>query len=176
MDATIAAVSLNKDDLKEVDTTLSSDLKDYNIHTSDATKDNFQKQIQEKYVTALVSQLTDRLPDVVELEAFSVPKLPQETVESYTTYGNDNMDLLCSRYGSGDKADISPDDLRSEWVALKQLLSHKYREMKCKEFLILLSSDGTVTTMFPNFALLASVVLIIPVSTAEKKRKESRRH
>ena len=117
MDATITTVALYKDnDLKEVNATLSSDLKDYNIHTSDATKDNFQKQIQEKYVTALVSQLTDRLPDVVELEAFSIldpSKLPQETVESYTTYGNDNLDLLCSRYGSGDKADISPDDLHS---------------------------------------------------------------
>ena len=174
VDATIAAVTLYKDDdLKEVDATLSSDLKDYNIHTSDTTKDNFRGQIQEKYVTALVSQLTDRLPDVVELEAFSIidpSKLPQEMAESYTTYGNDNLDLLCSRYGSGDKADISPDDLRSEWVALKQLLSHKYREMKCKDFLILLSSDGTLTTMFPNFALLATVALIIPVSTAECER------
>ena len=44
VDATIAAVTLYKDDdLKEVDATLSSDLKDYDIHTSDATKDNFRK-------------------------------------------------------------------------------------------------------------------------------------
>ena len=67
---------------------MSSDLKDYNIHTSDAMKDNFRKQIQEKYVTALVTQLTSRLPDVVELEAFSIldpSKLPQESAEGYTT-------------------------------------------------------------------------------------------
>ena len=65
VDATIAAVSLYKDDdLKEVDSTLSVDLKDYNIHTSDAMKDDFRKQIQEKYVAALVTQLTSRLPDV----------------------------------------------------------------------------------------------------------------
>ena len=172
MDATIAAVSLYKyDDLKEVDITLSSDLKDYNIHTSDAMKDDFRKQIQEKYVTALVTQLTSRLPDVVELEAFSVldpSKLPQESAEGYTTYGNDHLDLLCSRYGSVDKADISIEELRSEWVALKQLLSQKYREMECKEFLIWMSSDGILT--FPNFALLATIALIIPVSTAECER------
>lgn len=42
--------------------------------------------------------------------------------------------------------------------------------MKCKEFLILMSSDGTLTTMFPNFALLATIALIIPVSTAECER------
>ena len=129
-------------------------------------KDNFRKQIQEKYVTALVTQLTSRLPDVVELEAFSIldpSKLPQESAEGYTTYGNDHSDLLCSQYGSGDKADISTEELRSEWVALKQLLSQKYREMKCKEFLTLMSSDGTLTTIFPSFALLAfnSYIIII---------------
>ena len=100
VDATIAAVSLYKDDdLKEVDSTLSVDLKDYNIHTSDAMKDDFRKQIQEKYVAALVTQLTSRLPDVGELEAFSIldpSKLPQESEEGYTTYGNDQLDLLCS--------------------------------------------------------------------------------
>ena len=121
VDTTIAAVSLYKDDdLKEVDITLSTDLKDYNIHTSDAMKD-FRKQIQEKYVTALVTQLTSRLLDVVELDAFSIldpSKLPQELAEGYTTYGNDHLDLLCSRYGSGHKADISTEELRSEWVAL----------------------------------------------------------
>ena len=48
MDATVSAGSLYKDDdLKEVDSTLSIDLKDYNIHTSDAMKDDFRKQIQE---------------------------------------------------------------------------------------------------------------------------------
>ena len=40
--------------------------------------------------------------------------------------------------------------------------------MKCKEFLILMSSDGTLT--FPSFALLATIALIIPVSTAECER------
>ena len=106
------------------------------------------------------------------MEAFSIldpSKLPQESAEGYTTYGNDHLDLLCSRYGSGDKADISTEELHSEWVALKQLLSQRYREMKCKEF-ILMSSDGTLTTMFPNFALLATIALIIPVSTAECER------
>ena len=122
MDATIAAVNLYKDvDLKEADITLSLDLKDYNIHTSDAMKNAFRRQIQEKYVTALVTQLKNRLPDIVELEAFSIldpSKHPEESVESYITYGNDHLDFLCSQYGSGDKADIG---LRSEWVALKQL-------------------------------------------------------
>ena len=49
MDATIAAVSLYKDDdLKEVDSTLpvEVELKDYNIQTSDAMKDDFENKFR----------------------------------------------------------------------------------------------------------------------------------
>lgn len=174
VEATITAVSLYKNDkLEEVNTTISSDLKDYDINTSEAQKSNFQKQIQEKYVTALVTQLKDRLPDVVELEAFSIldpSKLPEESAEGFSTYGNDKLDLLCLRYGSGDRADICEEEVRSEWITLKQLLSQGYNQTKCREFLTLLSTDSTLMTMFPNFAVLASIALVIPVSTAECER------
>ena len=170
-DATIAAVNLYKvDELEEVDSTISSDLKDYNIRTSDALKNEFQKQVQEKFVTALVEQLKERLPAVVELEAFSIldpSNVPEESADGFTAYGNNHLDRLCCCYGSGDKADICKEGLRSEWVTLKHLLSQRYRQTKCKDFLILISSDSTLKMMFPNFAALASIALVIPVSTAE---------
>jgi len=118
VDATIAAVKLYKNDnLEDVDTTISTDLKDYTIHTSDTHKRDFKKQVQDKYITALVAQLKDRLPDVVELEAFSIfdpSKVPEESAEDFSTYGDIKLDLLCSQYGSGDRADISAEGLRSE--------------------------------------------------------------
>ena len=40
--------------------TISSDLKDYDIRTSDAMKNEFRKQVQEKFITALVAQLKER--------------------------------------------------------------------------------------------------------------------
>lgn len=46
VDATYCCNELVLNDLKEVDTTLSSVLKDYNIHMSDATKDNFDTEKQ----------------------------------------------------------------------------------------------------------------------------------
>ena len=170
VNATIAGVNSYTDDqLREVESALSSELKDYNIHTTEA-----QKQIQEKYITALVSQLKDRLPEVEELEAFSIfdpSKLPEESAEeSFAAYGKDKIELLSSRYGNGDKADICKEGLYSEWVTLKPLLSQGYREVTCKDFLILISSDSTLTAMFPNFAVLASIALVIPVSTAECER------
>ena len=72
VNATIAGMNFYTDEqLREVNT-LSSNLKDYNIHTSEAQNTEFKKQVQEKYITALVSQLKDRLSDVEELEAFSI--------------------------------------------------------------------------------------------------------
>lgn len=47
--------------------------KDYTISGSDTQqKERFKKQIQNKYITALITQMEDGLPDTVQLEAFSI--------------------------------------------------------------------------------------------------------
>ena len=62
-----SAVSAYKTDkLEEVDLALSSDLKDFDINSSERLKTEFQKQMQEKYIDALVTQLKDRLADVAD--------------------------------------------------------------------------------------------------------------
>ena len=56
LDATISAVSAYRTDkLKEVDIALSSDLKDFDINSSERSKSDFQKQVQKKYIDALVA-------------------------------------------------------------------------------------------------------------------------
>ena len=68
---------------------------------------NSRNKIQEKYITALVSQLKDRLPEVEELVIFDPSKLPEESAEeSFAAYGRDKIEHLSSCYGEGDKADI----------------------------------------------------------------------
>ena len=71
-----------------------------------------------------------------------------------------------TQYGSGDKADIK-EALFSEWAMLKPLISHKYCDKNCRQFLSLISTDGTLITLFPNFSKLASIARILPISTAE---------
>ena len=89
MDATISAVSAYKTDkLEEVDLALSSDRKDFDINSGERLKTEFQKQIQEKYIDALVTQLKDKLADVADLEPFSVfdpSKLPTDSDETFKT-------------------------------------------------------------------------------------------
>ena len=45
---------------------------------------------------------------------------------------------------------------------LKQLISKEYCENSCKQFLVLISTDVTLTMLFPNFSKLASIARILP--------------
>ena len=59
---------------------------------------------------------------MVELEAFSIldpSKVPEESANGFAAYENNRLDCLCCRYGTGDKADICKEGLRSEWVTFK---------------------------------------------------------
>ena len=131
-------------------------------------------QVQVKYIDALVAQLNNRLPDVRELEPFSIfdpSKVPDRSQnETFDTYGNNELQLLSTHYGSGQKADINKEALLSEWVMLKQLIAEKFREISCKNFLTLVSTNDSLTTMFPNLSTLAFIARILPVSTAECER------
>ena len=40
--------------------------------------------------------------------------------------------MLSSRYGVGDRADIDKEELVSEWMGLKQIISQSYRHMSAK--------------------------------------------
>ena len=53
---------------------------------------------------------------MVELDAFSIldpSKVPEESADGFTAYGNNHQDCLCCRYGSGDKANICKEGLHS---------------------------------------------------------------
>ena len=171
LDATVAAISsYRSDQLEEVNAMISSELKDFGITMTSSQKTDFRAQVQEKYIDALLAQLQDRLPDVAELEAFSIldpSKLPDQSCASFTTYGSSQLDMLSSRYGVGDRADIDKEELISEWIGLKQIIDQSYRHMSAKQFVRHLSTDSTMLTMFPNFSKIASITRILPVSTAE---------
>ena len=117
-----------------------------------------------------MTQLQNRFANLADLEQFSLfdpSKLPTESDEAFKTYGDHHLEHLSTQYGSGDKADINKEALFSEWAMLKPMISHKYRDKNCRKFLTLISTDGTLITLFLNFSKLASIARILPISTAE---------
>ena len=65
--------------------------------------------------------------------------------------------------------DIDCSALESEWKSIKHFMSSAYRNTDMKSFLMLVS-DATLKDLFPQLSRLASIALILPVSTAECER------
>ena len=83
-------------------------MSEFSINVSPTQKDNFCCNIQEKYIDDLVSQLENRFPDSVEVEAFSIfdpSKLPASSTD-LGSYGDDKLALLGQKYAVGGDADF----------------------------------------------------------------------
>ena len=160
-------------DLNDAATRISGDLSEFNINVSPTVKDNFCSNIQKQYITDLVSQLENRFPDSVEVEAFSIfdpSKLP-ESLTDLTSYGNAKLALLGEKYADGDDADFQVEDLISEWESFKHLLSDNYKQKSMQGVLEeLATSESTVAAMYPCLSKLACIPLVLPISTAECER------
>lgn len=112
--ATITAVKKYRTvDLTNAEERINGDLSELNIPISANMKQQYRRNIQEKYIDALVTQLQNHFPDSFDLEAFSIldpSKLPKNAAE-LKEYGNDKVAVLGDRYAVGDTADFKLDDL-----------------------------------------------------------------
>ncbi len=123
--ATIEAVKGYRTADLEAENKINTDLSEFSITVSSTQKDEFRRNIQEKYIDDLVTQLENRFPDSVEVEAFCIfdsSKIPSSPTE-LSTYGNDKLAILGEKYARGDDADFQIEDLRSEWESFRHLLS-----------------------------------------------------
>ena len=169
LSATVEAIKgYRSADLKDADTRINGDLSEFNINVSPTQKDQFRRNIQEKYIDALVAQLENRFPDAVEVEAFSIfdpSKLPASSTD-LSSYGNDKLALLGEKYAVGDSADFQVEDLTSEWESFKHLFSDNYRQESMQGMLkALATSESTVAAMYPCLSKLACIALVLPIST-----------
>ena len=174
--ATIEAIKgYRSADLKEAESKINSDLSEFSIRVSSTQKDEFRRNIQEKYIDDLITQLENRFPDSVEVEAFSIfdpSKIPSSSTE-LGTYGNEKLAVMGEKYASGDDADFQIEDLRSEWESFRHLLSGSYRGESMQGVLKTLASGPALAAMYPCLSKLACIALILPISTAECERSFS---
>ena len=91
-----------------IESTITSDLKDFNIPITDSAKENFKTQVQVKYIEAVVNGLQDKFPNTPELEAFGIfdPQKCPSSEDELTDYGQGKLRLLQEKYGAGDSPDI----------------------------------------------------------------------
>ena len=72
---------------------ITSELEEFDIRATDAMKQDFKANVQSKYIQALLDGLSDRFPNMSELEAFSLFD-PQKLEEELAKYGERKLEIL----------------------------------------------------------------------------------
>lgn len=90
-------------------------------------------------------------------------------------YGNQELQVLLDHYGKERNgrngpvpAVIDEQATRFEWGQLRQLIALNYRHLSLKEMSKLLMTEHQ--DLYPNFARLAAIALVIPVTNADCER------
>ena len=70
-------------------------------------------------------------------------------------------------YAASENPVVSEDDLRTEWEMFRVLMRQTNPKHTLHEMQQLLVKNSTLKSLYPNLITLASIALILPVSTAD---------
>ncbi|XP_077864369.1 zinc finger protein 862-like [Saccoglossus kowalevskii] len=139
-----------------------------------------------EFLDKLVDNLETRFPESNFLKAFHIfipSHLPKATSPEYKQYGFDEIETLCSFYGTPKTTNdgmqhapvIDSDKLKDEWPVVKEILRNNYMQCNFQDtWGSLLGPQACLPTLYPNIAKLVTISLIIPVNTADCERGFSR--
>ena len=126
--------------------------------------------VREKFLDNLTENLSNRFPhDGLNLlecfdRIFNPKRYPEDQVNLYA-YGNDQLNKLCDHYSSL----LDVHKCKGQFLPFKHLVkSHRADYEDFDSFIQLLLAE--YSNIYPDFALLASIALVIPVSSAPCER------
>ena len=97
--------------------------------------ENFQKNVREAYIDAIVANIKSRFPAMTIITSFGIfdpSKIPSKSDESFTNYGEDQLQILIQHIG---EAYLDQTALQQEWVYTKQLLVDSFRSLSTPKVL-----------------------------------------
>ena len=139
---------------------------------SASKKDEFKNRVQQKYVDSVDSQLQLRFPHVQQIASFSLFD-PSQFPSDHTkigTHSDEELKVLCQHYGKEDTADVDEAAVKAEWESFRFLVLQNYCQSLMKEVLKMLVADRTISHLYPQLRKLATIALVLPMSTAECER------
>ena len=157
-----------------------------NIIVLETVKESFAKNIYRLYIQSVVDHITSRLKSSDVYSAFSIfnPSHLPETEDSLSSYGTEKLQILTKFYGSPQKItfkgqpkfsvpDIDMDQTEAEWKIFRRILFTNFREANVSYVLTSLLQNDTLKAGFPNLERLASIAIVLPVTTATVERSFS---
>ncbi|XP_073243918.1 uncharacterized protein C17orf113-like [Porites lutea] len=133
-------------------------------------------QTKERFIEEVVDNIDDRFPadSMTVLDALGILN-PKRCPANPAFYGNQELQVLLDHYGKERNgrngpvpAVIDEQATRFEWGQLRQLMALNYRHLSLKEMSKLLMTEHQ--DLYPNFARLAAIALVIPVTNADCER------
>ena len=117
------------------------------------------------------------------MSVFDPRHLPNSE-ERLNNYGEEKIRILIDFYGSAQRAyfdedeafsqpDIDPEYTEAEWKLFRRLIFRKYRDSSLQTVLSCLTCSDDISTAFPNLAKVATILEVLPVTTATVERSFS---
>ena len=151
--------------LLHLDSDLDTIFKDCDIQVGPTSKENFKANIQSKYIKAVLDHLQQRLPDVPLLDAFSIFD-PAKLQDDHLA----RLQVMIDHYATSATPVVNEESLRTEWEMFQVLMRETYPTHSLHQIQQLLVGNTTLKSLYPNLSTLASIALILPVTTADCER------
>ena len=159
------------------------------IIVTESDKEAFIARIYCPYIQSVLDNVASRLQSSDILSAFSVfdiRHVPNEEAE-LPNYGTDKIQVLANFYGNPQQVtfkgktgvsicDVDKEQVEAEWKLLRRVLFSQFKESHRDGEHSVISSlltNSTILAAFPNIACLASIALVLPVTTATVERSFS---
>ena len=118
----------------------------------------------------LVKNLEDRFCDSGVLNAlatiFDAEKASSIASESLSSYGDSELDVLTKHFSHT----VTKERLLQEWTCFKHILVSEFKDFSARNVMLLMSRDSSFSTLYPTLSYLASITIILPISTADCER------
>lgn len=128
----------------------------------------FQKSIREKYIDQLINNLTQRFADSELLGALITLFHPNKAASStdLEEYGNSATKAIAAHFSTT----VDSERLQLEWMRFKHILVSQFSETSAHDVMEAMSSDSSLSSLYPYLSKIASISLTLPVSTADCER------
>ena len=161
----------------------SSQLGTRNINVSDNDQDYFITNVYRPYNQSVIDHIRTRLRSSDVFSAFSIfdPSNLPNSKESLSSYGMDTISVLTDFYGKEQQVkfqdyighsspDVDLEQTKAEWKIFRRIMFAKFKKETSPTVLRNVLASDTLSAGFPNLVKLASIAVVLPVTTATVER------
>ena len=157
-----------------------------NIVVTEEEKAGFLQKVYCPYLQSVIDYINGRMESTDFLSSMSVfdPRHLPNSEERLNNYGEEKIRILIDFYGIAQRAyfdedeafsqpDIDPEYTEAEWNLFWWLTFRKHRDSSLQTVLSCWTGSDDILTAFPNLAKVATILEVLPVTTATVERSFS---